>query len=88
MFFKAGLLGVLEELRDQRLAKVLTLLQARSRGRLMRLEYQRLLGGRCVGARGGGGTTVPWLAGPPGSPQLVVLSVLGSAYPLGLVGCL
>lgn len=48
VFFKAGLLGVLEELRDQRLAKVLTLLQARSRGRLMRLEYQRLLGGRCV----------------------------------------
>lgn len=46
MFFKAGLLGILEELRDQRLAKVLTLLQARSRGRLMRLEYQRMLGGR------------------------------------------
>uniref|UniRef100_A0A8C9JCJ2 Myosin-7B n=1 Tax=Panthera tigris altaica TaxID=74533 RepID=A0A8C9JCJ2_PANTA len=46
VFFKAGLLGILEELRDQRLAKVLTLLQARSRGRLMRLEYQRLLGGR------------------------------------------
>lgn len=51
VFFKAGLLGVLEELRDQRLAKVLTLLQARSRGRLMRLEYQRLLGGRCAGGR-------------------------------------
>lgn len=48
VFFKAGLLGVLEELRDQRLAKVLTLLQARSRGRLMRLEYQRMLGGRWV----------------------------------------
>lgn len=54
MFFKAGLLGVLEELRDQRLAKVLTLLQARSRGRLMRLEYQRLLGGRWVSEGGGG----------------------------------
>ncbi|TKC39328.1 hypothetical protein EI555_002428 [Monodon monoceros] len=46
VFFKAGLLGVLEELRDQCLAKVLTLLQAQSRGHLMRLEYQRLLGGR------------------------------------------
>ncbi|XP_075384056.1 myosin-7B [Tenrec ecaudatus] len=46
VFFKAGLLGTLEELRDQRLAKVLTLLQARSRGCLMRLEYRRLLGGR------------------------------------------
>lgn len=54
MFFKAGLLGVLEELRDQRLAKVLTLLQARSRGRLMRLEYQRLLGGRWVWEGGWG----------------------------------
>ena len=52
--FKAGLLGVLEELRDQRLAKVLTLLQARSRGRLMCLEYQRLLGGRWVSEGGGG----------------------------------
>ncbi|CAO2578119.1 Myh7b [Lemmus lemmus] len=46
VFFKAGLLAILEELRDQRLAKVLTLLQARSRGHLMRLEYQRMLGGR------------------------------------------
>lgn len=54
VFFKAGLLGILEELRDQRLAKVLTLLQARSRGRLMRLEYQRLLGGRWVWDRDGG----------------------------------
>lgn len=56
VFFKAGLLGILEELRDQRLAKVLTLLQARSRGRLMRLEYQHLLGGRWVweGSRGQG----------------------------------
>lgn len=55
VFFKAGLLGILEELRDQRLAKVLTLLQARSRGRLMRLEYQRLLGGRWVWHRAGDG---------------------------------
>lgn len=62
VFFKAGLLGILEELRDQRLAKVLTLLQARGRGRLMRLEYQRLLGGRWVWTemedRGFGRTTV------------------------------
>lgn len=57
VFFKAGLLGVLEELRDQRLAKVLTLLQARGRGRLMRLEYQRLLGGRWVWAGAGRGRT-------------------------------
>lgn len=58
VFFKAGLLGILEELRDQRLAKVLTLLQARGRGRLMRLEYQRLLGGRWVWAGLGAGHRV------------------------------
>uniref|UniRef100_A0A672ZI80 Myosin, heavy chain 7B, cardiac muscle, beta a n=1 Tax=Sphaeramia orbicularis TaxID=375764 RepID=A0A672ZI80_9TELE len=38
VFFKAGLLGHLEELRDERLAKVLTLLQAAARGKIMRLE--------------------------------------------------
>lgn len=40
-------------LRDQRLAKVLTLLQA-ERGRLMRLEYQCLLGRQVGGGRGVG----------------------------------
>lgn len=43
MFFKAGLLGHLEELRDERLAKVLTLLQAVSRGKIMRMELQRMI---------------------------------------------
>ncbi|XP_044303417.1 myosin-7B [Varanus komodoensis] len=43
VFFKAGLLGLLEEMRDERLAKIITLLQARMRGRLMRIEYQRIL---------------------------------------------
>uniref|UniRef100_A0A671PB99 Myosin-7-like n=1 Tax=Sinocyclocheilus anshuiensis TaxID=1608454 RepID=A0A671PB99_9TELE len=38
VFFKAGLLGHLEEMRDERLAKVLTLLQAASRGKIMRME--------------------------------------------------
>ncbi|XP_038613134.1 myosin-7B isoform X2 [Tachyglossus aculeatus] len=46
VFFKAGLLGVLEAMRDRRLAKILTLLQAHSRGCLMRVRYQRLLSGR------------------------------------------
>ncbi|XP_018601742.2 myosin, heavy chain 7B, cardiac muscle, beta a [Scleropages formosus] len=43
VFFKAGLLGQLEEMRDERLARVLTLLQAASRGKLMRMELQRML---------------------------------------------
>ncbi|KAM9798824.1 myosin, heavy chain 7B, cardiac muscle, beta a [Syngnathus typhle] len=37
VFFKAGLLGHLEEMRDERLAKILTLLQAVARGTLMRM---------------------------------------------------
>ncbi|XP_072918398.1 myosin-7-like [Hemitrygon akajei] len=43
VFFKAGLLGHLEEMRDERLAKILTMIQARSRGRLMRIEYQKII---------------------------------------------
>ncbi|NXY59147.1 MYH7 protein, partial [Callaeas wilsoni] len=46
VFFKAGLLGLLEEMRDARLAKVLTMLQARIRGYLMRLEYQKIISRR------------------------------------------
>uniref|UniRef100_A0A803VNC5 Myosin heavy chain 7B n=1 Tax=Ficedula albicollis TaxID=59894 RepID=A0A803VNC5_FICAL len=46
VFFKAGLLGLLEEMRDERLAKVLTMLQARIRGYLMRVEYQRIISRR------------------------------------------
>ncbi|XP_030060036.1 myosin-15 [Microcaecilia unicolor] len=43
VFFKAGLLGHLEEMRDERLSKILTLIQARARGRLMRIEFQKIL---------------------------------------------
>uniref|UniRef100_A0A7M4F151 Myosin heavy chain 7B n=1 Tax=Crocodylus porosus TaxID=8502 RepID=A0A7M4F151_CROPO len=46
VFFKAGLLGHLEEMRDERLAKILTMLQARIRGRLMRIEYQKIISRR------------------------------------------
>uniref|UniRef100_A0A8C9N1K1 MYH7 protein n=1 Tax=Serinus canaria TaxID=9135 RepID=A0A8C9N1K1_SERCA len=46
VFFKAGLLGLLEEMRDERLAKVLTMLQARIRGYLMRVEYQKIISRR------------------------------------------
>ncbi|CAJ0944485.1 unnamed protein product, partial [Ranitomeya imitator] len=43
VFFKAGLLGHLEEMRDERLAKILTLIQSRARGKLMRIEFQKIL---------------------------------------------
>ena len=43
VFFKAGLLGVLEELRDERLAKILTLLQAASRRRVMMMELLKMI---------------------------------------------
>nr|XP_057902115.1 myosin, heavy chain 7B, cardiac muscle, beta a [Doryrhamphus excisus] len=42
VFFKAGLLGHLEEMRDERLAKVLTLLQAVARGKIMRMELRKM----------------------------------------------
>ncbi|XP_067871836.1 myosin-7B-like [Heterodontus francisci] len=43
VFFRAGLLGLLEEMRDKRLAKVLTLMQAKCRGMLARLEFEKLV---------------------------------------------
>ncbi|XP_016331509.1 myosin heavy chain 7-like [Sinocyclocheilus anshuiensis] len=43
VFFKAGLLGQLEEMRDERLSKIITGIQARSRGLLSRVEYQKMV---------------------------------------------
>ncbi|XP_018607009.2 myosin-7-like [Scleropages formosus] len=43
VFFKAGLLGQLEEMRDDRLSLIMTRLQARSRGLLSRLEFQKIV---------------------------------------------
>uniref|UniRef100_H3A495 Myosin heavy chain 7 n=1 Tax=Latimeria chalumnae TaxID=7897 RepID=H3A495_LATCH len=43
VFFKAGLLGQMEEMRDERLAKILTMIQSRARGKLMRIEFQKIL---------------------------------------------
>uniref|UniRef100_A0A4W5N902 Myosin heavy chain 6 n=1 Tax=Hucho hucho TaxID=62062 RepID=A0A4W5N902_9TELE len=43
VFFKAGLLGTLEEMRDDRLALIITGLQARSRGLLARIEFQKIV---------------------------------------------
>ncbi|XP_059804801.1 myosin-1B-like isoform X3 [Hypanus sabinus] len=43
VFFKAGLLGALEEMRDDKLALLMTRLQAISRGYLMRVEFKRMM---------------------------------------------
>uniref|UniRef100_A0A8V0X0N1 Myosin-7 n=1 Tax=Gallus gallus TaxID=9031 RepID=A0A8V0X0N1_CHICK len=43
VFFKAGLLGLLEEMRDERLARIMTRLQAQVRGFLSRQEFKKIL---------------------------------------------
>merc|ERR1739848_395982 len=43
IFFRAGFLGVLEDLRDARLSAILSGLQARGKGRLMRVEFNKLV---------------------------------------------
>uniref|UniRef100_A0A8D0HRE1 Myosin-7 n=1 Tax=Sphenodon punctatus TaxID=8508 RepID=A0A8D0HRE1_SPHPU len=43
VFFKAGLLGILEEMRDERLSRIITRIQAQSRGVLSRIEYRKIL---------------------------------------------
>ncbi|XP_062284528.1 myosin-7-like isoform X2 [Scomber scombrus] len=43
VFFKAGLLGTLEEMRDDRLSLIITGIQARSRGILARIEFQKIV---------------------------------------------
>ncbi len=48
VFFRAGVLGMLEELREERLSKILSYLQAHIRGYLMRRDYGRLCEQRYV----------------------------------------
>uniref|UniRef100_A0A3Q3G727 Myosin heavy chain 7 n=1 Tax=Labrus bergylta TaxID=56723 RepID=A0A3Q3G727_9LABR len=43
VFFKAGLLGTLEEMRDDRLSLIITGIQSRSRGLLARVEFQKIV---------------------------------------------
>ncbi|KAK1795577.1 hypothetical protein P4O66_001071 [Electrophorus voltai] len=43
VFFKAGLLGTLEEMRDEQLARIITRIQANARALLMREVYQKLV---------------------------------------------
>ena len=42
VFFKAGVLGMLEDMRDERLAKIISMFQAHVRGYLMRRQYKKL----------------------------------------------
>jgi hypothetical protein len=42
VFFRAGVLGQMEELRDDRLSKIMTWLQSWIRGFLSRKEYKKL----------------------------------------------
>ena len=43
MFFKAGLLGTLEEMRDEKLAELVTMTQALCRAYLMRKEFVKMM---------------------------------------------
>uniref|UniRef100_A0A8D1RY07 Myosin-15 n=1 Tax=Sus scrofa TaxID=9823 RepID=A0A8D1RY07_PIG len=43
VFLKSGFLGQLEAMRDERLSKVFTLLQARVRRKLMQIKFQKIL---------------------------------------------
>ncbi|KAJ8360956.1 hypothetical protein SKAU_G00174810 [Synaphobranchus kaupii] len=43
VFFKAGLLGTLEEMRDEKLASLVTMTQALCRGFLMRKEFVKMM---------------------------------------------
>ncbi|XP_076738913.1 myosin heavy chain, fast skeletal muscle-like [Maylandia zebra] len=43
VFFKAGLLGTLEELRDEKLAELVTMTQALCRGYVMRKEFVKMM---------------------------------------------
>ena len=43
VFFKAGLLGTLEEMRDDKLASLVTMTQALCRGFLMRREFAKMM---------------------------------------------
>ncbi|XP_064621492.1 myosin heavy chain, striated muscle-like isoform X3 [Lineus longissimus] len=42
VFFRAGVLGTLEDLRDERLSRIISLFQAHIRGYLMRKQYKKL----------------------------------------------
>ncbi|XP_011828574.1 PREDICTED: myosin-13 [Mandrillus leucophaeus] len=48
VFFKAGLLGLLEEMRDEKLVTLMTRTQAVCRGYLMRVEFKKMMERRAI----------------------------------------
>ena len=48
VFFRAGVLGVLEDWRDERLSKIISLFQGHIRGYLIRNNYKKLVDQRSV----------------------------------------
>lgn len=48
VFFKAGVLGMLEDMRDERLSKIIAFFQANIRGYLIRKIYKKLCDQRWV----------------------------------------
>merc|ERR1712048_821973 len=43
VFFRAGIVGELEDMRDERLSKIISQFQAYCKGHLMRIKYQKLI---------------------------------------------
>ena len=48
IFFRAGIVGELEDMRDERLSKIISQFQAYCKGHLMRLEYKKMCDRRYV----------------------------------------
>merc|ERR1712002_59642 len=46
VFFRSGIVGELEEMRDERLSKIISQFQAYCKGHLMRIEYKKMLNQR------------------------------------------
>ena len=42
VFFRAGVLGLMEEIREEKIAKILSWLQATARGKMSRVAYKKL----------------------------------------------
>lgn len=61
VFFRAGVLAKLEDMRDERLAKIMTMLQARLWGMLMRIEFKKMLERRSVGRIPSSSSLVPFM---------------------------
>ena len=49
VFFRSGIVGELEEMRDERLSKIMSQFQAYCKAHLMRIEYKKMCDQRLVG---------------------------------------